>query len=132
MVAGILTPLLMYADGVVLLAASVKELHLMNEVASLYAFANRYQFNGKKSNVMCFYGKKKITDQVHLEPWELLREPVSVSKSYKYLGVILNNNLKVWDSHGLRTISIAIFTSKELAWLCRQDSGLFPRSATTL
>ena len=131
-VADILTPLLMYADDVVLLAASVKELHLMNEVASQYAFANRYQFNGKKSNVMCFYGKKNITDQVRLEPWELLRESVSVSKSYNYLGIFLNNNLKDWNSHILRTISKAISSSEELAWLCRQDSGLLPRSATTL
>ena len=45
---GCVTPLLMYADDVVLLATSVKELHLMNNEASLYAFTNRYQFNGKK------------------------------------------------------------------------------------
>jgi hypothetical protein len=47
--AGILTPLLMYADDIVLLASSVPELRAMNKVATDYAFANRYQFNGKKS-----------------------------------------------------------------------------------
>ena len=131
-VAGILTPLLLYADDVVLLAASIEELHLMNNEASLYAFTNRYQFNGKKSNVMCFYTNKETLNRVRLEHWELFREPVTVSKSYQYLGITLNLNLEDWNTHITRLICKATSISAELAWLCRQDSGLLPRSAATL
>ena len=132
LVAGILTPLLMYADDVVLLAASIEELHLMNKVASHYAYTNRYQFNGKKSNVMCFYAKKVLLKQVQFEHWELFGEPVSVSNSYRYLGVTISVNLKDWDTYLGRAIGKASRTSEELAWLCRQDTGLLPRSAATL
>ena len=87
--AGILTPLLMYADDIVLLASSVPELRAMNKVATDYAYANRYQFNGKKSNVMAFNASKALTELVQSEPWELFGEAVNVTKSYKYLGVDL-------------------------------------------
>ena len=48
---GVLTPLLMYADDIVLLASSVEELREMNKMATDYAFKNRYQLNGEKSAV---------------------------------------------------------------------------------
>ena len=60
--AGILTPLLMYADDIVLLAPKVPELREMNGVATDFAFANRYQFNGKKSDVMVFNASNALTE----------------------------------------------------------------------
>ena len=130
--AGVLTPLLMYADDVVLLAATVEELRIMNQVATNYAFTNRYQFNGKKSNVMAFYADRPTMSQVVSEPWILFDEPVQVSTSYKYLGVDLTKNLYDWSTFLNRIIATAIRTSSDLAWMCRQDTGLLPRSAATL
>ena len=40
----------------------------MNKVATDYAFANRYQFNGKKSNVMAFNASNALTELVQSEP----------------------------------------------------------------
>jgi hypothetical protein len=130
--AGILTPLLMYADDIVLLASSVPELRAMNKVATDYAFANRYQFNGKKSNVMAFNASSALTELVQSEPWELFGEVVKVTKSYKYLGVDLINNLDDWSGYLNRTIAKAEKVSENLAWIFRRDNGLLPRSAATL
>ena len=130
--AGILTPLLMYADDIVLLASNVSELRAMNKVATDYAFANRYQFNGAKSNVMAFNANHALTELVQSEPWELFGEVVKVAKSYKYLGVDLINNLKDWSGYLNRTIIKAEKVSEDLAWIFRRDNGLLPRSAATL
>ncbi len=48
---------------------------------------------------MAFNASKSLTDQVHSEPWELFGEPVEVSKSYKYLGVDLIDNMKDWSTY---------------------------------
>lgn len=130
--AGILTPLLMYADDIVLLAASVPELRAMNKVATNYAFTNRYQFNGKKSNVMAFNASKALTESVLSEPWELFGEAVKVSKSYKYLGVELTKNLDNWSDYLNRIITKAERVSEDLAWIFRRDNGLLSRSAASL
>jgi predicted secreted protein len=130
--AGILTPLLMYADDIVLLASSVPELRAMNKVATDYAFANRYQFNGSKSNVMVFNASKAMSELVQREPWKLFGEAVEVTKSYKYLGVDLINNLNDWSGYLNRTIGKAERVSRDLAWIFRRDNGLLPRSAATL
>ena len=105
--AGILTPLLMYADDIVLLAATVPELRAMNQVATDYAHRNRYQFNGKKSNVMAFNANEAVAEQVQSEPWVLFGEVVKVSTSYKYLGVELLSNLNNWAPYLHRAIAKA-------------------------
>jgi hypothetical protein len=130
--AGILTPLLMYADDIVMLAASVPELRTMNQVATDYAFANRYQFNGKKSNVMAFNANKVVTEQVQREPWVLFGEVVKVSTTYKYLGVNLLSNLNNWNPYLHRAIAKARRVSQDLTWFCRRETGLLPRSAAVL
>ena len=45
-------PLLMYADDIVMLAATQQELMLMNRIASRFAQRHRFQFNGEKSGIM--------------------------------------------------------------------------------
>ena len=122
----------MYADDIVLLASSVPELRAMNKVATDYAFANRYQFNGTKSNVMAFNASKALTEMVQREPWELFGEPVKVAKFYKYLGVDLINNLNDWSGYLNRTLAKAERVSEDLAWIFRRDNGLLPRFAATL
>ena len=46
-IAGVLTPLLMYDDDVVLQAGSIVELRAMNDVVTDYARRNRYTLNGQ-------------------------------------------------------------------------------------
>ena len=95
----------MYADDIVLLASSLAELRAMHKVATDYAHANRYQFNGKKSNVLAFNANKELTELVRNEPWVLFGEAVEVADSYKYLGVDLVYNLDDWSDYLNRTIA---------------------------
>ena len=129
---GVLTPLLMYADDIVLLASTVAELREMNKVATEYAFKNRYQFNGKKSAVMAFNASAILTEQVRAEKWILFGELVEVSTFYKYLGVELVNNLNNWSMYLERVLAKAKRVSDDLAWRCGQESGLLPRTAAAL
>ena len=115
-----------------MLAANVAELRAMNQVATDYAFTNRYQFNGKKSNVMAFNANKAVTELVQREPWVLFGEAVKVSTSYKYLGVDLLNNLNNWAPYLHRTTAKARRVSQDLTWFCRRETGLLPRSAVVL
>jgi len=131
-IAGILTPLLMYADDVVLLAATVEELRTMNQVVTDYAFKNRYQLNGEKSAVMVFNANKQLERQVATEPWKLSGEVVEVKKTYKYLGVDLLSNVSDWTKYVARAIAKATRVSEDLSWMCRRDNGLLPRTAATL
>jgi hypothetical protein len=73
-IAGKRTPLLMYADDVVFLAGSVKELREMNQVVTDYARRNRYQLNGEKSAVMAFGADAATTRDVKEEDWRLSGE----------------------------------------------------------
>ena len=79
----------------------------MNQVATDYAHRNRYQFNGKKSNVMAFNANEAVAEQVQSEPWVLFGEVVKVSTSYKYLGVELLSNLNNWAPYLHRAIAKA-------------------------
>ena len=128
-VAGILTPCLLYADDIALLAPSIECLRRMNQVASDYARRNRYQFNGSKSSVMVFNANEATKAKALDEPWELLGEKVKVTNSYKYLGVNILENLNDWSTFMTSTIAKARRSSENLAWMCRREIGLLPRSA---
>ena len=130
-IAGIHTPLLMYADDIVLLASSVQELREMNTIVSNYAHRNRYTLNGDKSAVMVFNASDSLLAEVNAEQWTLSGEPVKVKQSYKYLGTETLTNLN-WDHHLKQVIAKASSTSEELSWLCRREKGLRPRSAAAL
>ena len=127
--AGVLTPCLMYADDIALLAPSIDRLRRMNQVTSDFAYRNRYQFNGSKSGVMVFNANDATRAKALAEPWELLGEKVKVTNSYKYLGIDILENLNDWSPYMARTISKARRGSENLAWLCRREAGLLPRSA---
>ena len=131
-IAGVLTPLLMYADDVVLLAGSIAELRAMNDVATEYARRNRYGHNGEKSAVMAFYTNSATTKQVRAEPWRLSGEAVKVKDQYKYLGVELLTNLADWSKYMARAIAKATRVSQDLQWACRRAGGLRPRAAAAL
>jgi hypothetical protein len=122
----------MYADDIVLLAGSIKELKAMNVVASEYARMNRYRHNGGKSAVMLFNASPELRDRFASEAWELSGEKVEVQSRYKYLGVDLLQNTSDWRSHMERVLKRAEWVSRDLSWACRRDRGIRPRSAATL
>ena len=131
-IAGKLTPLLMYADDVVFLAASVAELRRMNEVVTGFARRNRYRLNGSKSAVMAFNADTALKRVVDSEPWCLSGEPVQVQSSYKYLGVDILQDVRDWKPYMDRAISKATRVSEDLEWACRRAGGLRPRAAAAL
>ena len=132
MVEGRRVPLLMYADDIVMLASTVTELRMMNDVASEYAFKYRFRHNGKKSAVMAFNADAQTKQRVNREVWRLSGERVAVTQEYKYLGVDVTVNVNDWRTHVKRLIGKAQARTRDLAWMCGRDSGLRPRSAATL
>ena len=130
-IAGKHTPLLMYADDIVLLAGSVYELRAMNDIVSEFAFKNRYKLNGDKSAIMAFNADTSTLTQVHAETWMLSGQKVEVKQSYKYLGTETLTSLD-WTQHVTRAITKAKSLSEDLSWICRREGGLRPRSAATL
>jgi hypothetical protein len=131
-VAGRRVPLLMYADDIILLASSPRELTNMNRIATNFARRNRFQFNGSKSGVMAFGVSGSERDRLRAMHWELFGEKVEVKDKYKYLGTWTVNNDGNWNEHMKQVISEAEKRSTELSWICRRDRGIRPRTAATL
>ena len=132
MTGGMRTPLLMYADDIVMMASNMEELHKMNAVATQYAFENRFRHNGDKSAVMVFNASKELKGLVQEQRWVLSGERVEVKSEYKYLGVDVLSNSANWRTHMERVTRKARFRSNDLLWMCRGDQGIRPRSAVTL
>ena len=132
MVAGRRVPLLMYADDVILMASSPRELEAMNAVVTDYARRNRFEYNGKKSGVMAFNATPKTMDAVKNTRWELSGKVVKVVDKYTYLGTITTSNAEDWRPHVQSVIAEAKRRSGELLYLCRFDKGMRPRTAVTL
>lgn len=130
-VGGILTPLLMYADDVVMLAGTVTELREMNAVASEYARRNRFQHNGDKSAVMLFNADAQLRRRVMEEEWVLSGKKVEVKGQYKYLGVEMLQSAS-WKEYAKKAINGAKRASSDLAWLVGREAGMRARSACTL
>lgn len=131
-IGGVLTPMLMYADDIVLLAGTVAEMRAMNAVVSEFASRNRFSHNGKKSAVMVFNAKGPLRDRVEKEKWVLSGEPVKVKGQYKYLGVEILERVSDWKVYVDKVIVKAEWMSRDLAWLLCRDSGMRARSAVTL
>jgi hypothetical protein len=130
-VGGVRTPLLMYADDVVMLAGTITELREMNQVASEYARTNRFAHNCKKSAVMLFNAGPELRRRAIEEEWQLSGKEVEVKGEYKYLGIELLQNAN-WGEYIKKIIAKATWISNDLAWLVRRDSGMRARSACTL
>ena len=132
MIAGTLVPLLMYADDVVMLAGSQRELHAMMAVATEFARKNRFQFNGKKSGVMVFNAPTAVRATAVAAKWELFGEAVKVTDEYTYLGTVACTDDADWNRHVREVIKRAEQRSDDLLWMCHYDRGMRPRTAITL
>ena len=132
MVGGVLVPLLMYADDIVMMAGSISELQLMNDVVTEFAFKNRCRMNGDKSAVMAFNAAPELKRRVQQHTWTLSGERVEVKTQYKYLGVDVLERTVDWRTHVNRITAKARARSNDLLWTCRRDKGMRPRSAVTM
>jgi hypothetical protein len=130
--AGEQVPILMYADDMVMLARSQAELVRMNEIASVFAKQNRFEFNGEKSGVMAFNVSKADRALCAARRWVLFDEPVEVVPEYVYLGTAIPLNGICWKAHVDSAIVKAKRRSADLLWVCRVDKGMRPRTAVTL
>ena len=79
---------LYYADDIVLFAKSENELQNMLDVAVKFGDNWGLKFNNKKSQVMVI--GKKVSDKM----WRLGDQLIKETKEYKYLGVMINNQMK--------------------------------------
>jgi hypothetical protein len=132
MIAGRRVPLLMYADDVVMLASTQSELVAMNAIATDFARRNRFEYNGKKSGVMVFNAGAAATTKVKEAKWVLFGKEVKVVDSYTYLGTVTTTQEGDWRAHVLSAITRAKRRSNDLAYMCRYDRGMRPRTAVTL
>ena len=132
MIAGRRLPILLYADDMILLASSQRELAEMNAVASEYARKHRFQFNGAKSAVMAFNVSSAARRRAYAKDWRLFGEVVRVTDSYEYLGTFTPSDGISWGAHVRGAIAKAKRRSADLLWVCRSDRGVRPRTAVTL
>ena len=131
-IAGRRVALLMYADDIVMLAATQRELELMNRIASRFAQRHRFQFNGEKSGIMLFNVKPAAKAAAQSARWTLFGERVEVKDSYVYLGTVTPGDGMSWTAHLKAAIAKARRRSADLLWVCRADRGMRPRTAITL
>jgi hypothetical protein len=131
-IAGRRVALLMYADDIVMLAATQRELELMNRIASRFAQRHRFQFNGEKSGIMLFNVKPAAKAAAQSARWALFGERVEVKDSYVYLGTVTPGDGMSWTAHLKAAIAKARRRSADLLWVCRADRGMRPRTAITL
>ena len=131
-VAGVQIPLLMYADDIVLMAASQSERARMSTIVSEFARRNRFEFNGEKSGVMAFNATVSERARCSSRSWSLFDEPVKVVSEYTYLGTNTPANGISWKDHVNRAITQAKRRSVDLLWVCKADRGMRPRTAVTL
>ena len=132
MIAGRRVPLLMYADDIVLLASTPRELAAMNTIVSDFAHKNRFQFNGRKSAVMAFNTPPNTLKAVKEANWILFGKRVEVVDKYTYLGTVTTTIEGDWRQHVLSAISQAKKRSNDLLYMMRYDRGIRPRTAVTL
>ena len=85
--------LLMYADDIVLMSETKRDLQNMLDVVTTYSKKWRFRLNPKKgkSEVMIFGRKPRKTGEDRI--WKLAGEEVQETESYKYLGVELVSRL---------------------------------------
>jgi hypothetical protein len=131
-IAGRRVPLLMYADDIVMLATSRKEMLEMNRIATEFAIKHRFQFNGSKSGVMVFNASVQERTNVKATRWVLFGDKVEVVNEYTYLGTVTVNDETDWRKHVKGAIVKAERRSADLLWVCRYDAGIRARTAMVL
>ena len=93
--------LLLYADDIVLIADSRKELNRGLEIAGNFGYNWRCKYNAKKTQVVIFGKGKKEKFK-----WKIGTHVIQQVDSYKYLGIEMENKL-TWKLFKRRLIEKA-------------------------
>jgi hypothetical protein len=129
MVYGRQVPLLMYADDIVLLARSPREMGLMHRVLDDYARKWRFTVNNRKSDIVVV-GTSAQRAFVRALYWSLGGREIEVVKEYKYLGLEMGKmGPGRWNSALRRFVDKATKRSNLIAFVARGKNGLRPASA---
>ena len=119
--------LLMYADDIVLMSETKRDLQNMLDVVTTYSKKWRFRLNPKKgkSEVMIFGRKPRKTGEDRI--WKLAGEEVQETESYKYLGVELVSRL---DFKKLKQRYVAEARKRMMSvWAMGMRGGELPPSA---
>ena len=81
---------IIYADDSVLLSPSPAGLQKLLDICNIYAENHDITYNIKKSICMCL--KPSNVKRMHVPTMNLNGKPLKLVQSYKYLGVIINEN----------------------------------------
>ena len=97
-----------FADDIVLVAETSKELQEMLDLVAKFAKDRRMQFNAKKCGVVGEKKKKRFWKQVVGEKkkkrfWKLGKDSVEEVEEYKYLGVWIN-----WQANGFNHVKTPV------------------------
>lgn len=125
---GCRTPILLYADDIVLLAANATELQQMLEVVAEYARTWRFEFNQKKCGVV-IYGNAVQKRLAAGTTFLLAGEPIAMVSHYKYLGVEVGDSRAQWNTYLTRMYARARLELGRLAW---KSGGFRTLSITSL
>jgi hypothetical protein len=126
-VGGKVRPGLLFADDIALIVESVEEVQRALRVVTDYARKWRFSFNGKKSAVMA-WGSKHFRKRIKDEVYSCTESRVPVRKEYKYLGVLITEDLK-WNRHVDMIILSCKARTKSLIWKITNGRKLRPRTA---
>jgi len=94
--------LLLFADDIVLMAESKRELQVMLNVVDEYSKLFRFRFNKDKCSVMIFEKKqnRRQTEEKEkpIEKFYLGGEELKIASHYKYLGLLVDKDF-TWQQH---------------------------------
>ena len=113
----------MYADDIVLLAESAKDLQKMLDIITQYSRQWRFRVNPKKgkSEVMLFGRKPRNKDR----KWWLAGVEIGETSMYKYLGIELRSGLSF--AHYKTKIIAEARKRMMVVWAMRMSEGVLGR-----
>lgn len=126
-VVGKLRPALLFADDIAIMVDTVEEIHRALRIVTEYARKWRFSFNGKKSAVMA-WGSRGFRDRVKEQGFTCTNSMVPVKSEYKYLGVIVTENLR-WNRQVEKMIASCNARTNSLIWRLTNGRRVRPRTA---
>ena len=126
-VVGKLRPALLFADDIAIMVDTVEEIHRALRIVTEYARKWRFSFDGKKNAVMA-WGSRGFRDRVKEQGFTCTNSMVPVKSEYKYLGVIVTENLR-WNRQVEKMIASCKARTNSLIWRLTNGRRVRPRTA---
>ena len=131
---GVLVPLLLYADDLVLLARSIEDMMAMHAVVADYARKWRFEINHRKTKLVVTGAAGVMADRqaVRNQSWEFAGGVVELVDEYKYLGAEVGKTRGKWNSMLERIWQKASAGANLTLWRGGGAAGLRAKSFVTL